>query len=57
MIGEAEKHVARPPATELRREVRRGRRFDQRSEPAPGLGRRGEPGRVDEAVSERCGHS
>ena len=57
MIGEAEQHVARPPATELRREVRRGRRFDQRSEPAPGLGRRGEPGRVDEAVSERCGHS
>ena len=57
MIGEAEQHVARPAATELGREVRRGRRFDQRSEPAPGLGRRAEPGRVDEAVSERCGHS
>ena len=57
MIGEAEQHVARPAATELGREVRPGRRLDERSEPAPGFGRRAEPRRVDKAVSERCGHS
>ena len=57
MIGEAEQHVARPAAIEFWGEVRGGRRFDERSEPAPGFGRRAEAGRVDETVSERCGHS
>ena len=55
MVGEAEKAIAGPAALELGREVRRG--LDQRSEAAPGFRRRGEPRRVDEAFSERCGHS
>ncbi len=55
MIGEAEQQVARP--AELGREDRSGRRFDERSETVPGFGRRAEPRRVGEAVSERCGHS
>ncbi len=57
MIGEAEQHVAGPATTEFGREVRRGRRFDERSEAAPGFGRGAETGRADEALSERCGHS
>ena len=57
MIGDAEKNVAGPAAIELKRDVRGGQLVDQRSEAAPRFRRRGEPRRVDEAFSERCGHS
>ncbi len=57
MIGEAEKDVAGPAALKfgLKRRGRRG--LEERGEAATRLGGRGKARRLDEAFSQRCGHS
>ena len=57
MIGEAEKDIARAAAFEFALKLRGRRVIEQRSKAAARFGRRGEPRRIDEAFSERCGHS
>ncbi len=57
MIGEAEKDIPRPAAFKLGLKLHGRRALEQRLESATRFGRRGESGRVDEALSERCGHS
>ena len=57
MIRDAEKDIAGAAAFEFARELRGRRRLEERSEATACFGRRGEPRRIDEALSERCGHS
>ena len=57
MIGEAEKDIARPAAFEFALKPSGRRSLEQRSKAATRFGWRGKPRRIDEAFSERCGHS
>ena len=57
MIGEAEKDIARAAALEFALKPHSRRSVEQLGKAAARFGRRGEPRRVDKALSERGGHS
>ena len=57
MIGEAEKDIARPAPLEFGLKLRGRRGLEERREAAARFRRRRKARRLDEAFSERCGHS